>query len=135
MQTLGCKGRSPLQRLFSTFADGWPGGGLLLQRLLTGTTLLYCGILHLGKASQFVPITPHIIGAGAGILLLVGLWTPVGGVLVTIVELWVVLSRVGDPLVPLILAILGATLAMIGPGAWSIDARLFGRKHIEPPGY
>ena len=124
-----------MQRLFSTFADGWPGVGLLLQRLLTGTTLLYCGILHLGKASPFVPITPHIIGAGAGILLLVGLWTPVGGVLVTIVELWVVLSRVGDPLVPLILAILGATLAMIGPGAWSIDARLFGRKHIEPPGY
>ena len=82
-----------------------------------------------------MPITLHIIGAGAGILLLVGLWTPVGGVIVTIVELWVALSRVGDPLVPLILAILGGTLAMIGPGAWSIDARLFGRKHIEPPGY
>ena len=124
-----------LQRLFSTFADGWPGLGLLLQRLLTGTILLYCGITHLGKASQFVPITPHVIGAGTGILLLVGLWTPVGGALVTIVELWIVLLRVGDPLVPLMLAILGATLAMIGPGAWSIDARLFGRKHIEPPRY
>jgi uncharacterized membrane protein YphA (DoxX/SURF4 family) len=124
-----------LQRLFSTFADGWSGAGLLFHRLLTGTILLYCGIAHLGKASQFVPITPHVIGAGAGLLLLVGLWTPVGGVLVTIVELWIVLSRVGDPLVPLMLATLGATLAMIGPGAWSIDARLFGRKHIEPPGY
>jgi putative oxidoreductase len=124
-----------LQRLFSTFADGWPGLGLLLQRLLTGTILLYCGITHLGKASQFVPITPHAIAAGAGILLLVGLWTPVGGALVTIVELWIVLLRVGDPLVPLMLAILGATLAMIGPGAWSIDARLFGRKHIEPSRY
>jgi uncharacterized membrane protein YphA (DoxX/SURF4 family) len=124
-----------LQRLFSTFADGWPGLGLLLQRLLTGTILLYCGITHLGKASQFVPITPHTIAAGAGILLLVGLWTPVGGALVTIVELWIVSLRVGDPLVPLMLAILGATLAMIGPGAWSIDARLFGRKHIEPSRY
>jgi putative oxidoreductase len=124
-----------LQRLFSTFADGWPGLGLLLQRLLTGAILLYCGITHLGKASQFVPITPHTIAAGAGILLLVGLWTPVGGALVTIVELWIVLLRVGDPLVPLMLAILGATLAMIGPGAWSIDARLFGRKHIEPSRY
>ena len=124
-----------LQRLFSTFADGWPGVGLLLLRLLTGTILLCCGITHLGKTSQFVPITPHIIGAGAGILLLVGLWTPVGGALVTIVELWIVLLRVDDPLVPLMIAILGATLAMIGPGAWSIDARLFGRKHIEPPRY
>lgn len=129
------QGEVALQRLFSTFADGWPGGGLLLQRILTGTILLYCAITHMGKASQFVSITPNIIGAGAGILLLVGLWTPVGGVLVTIFELWIVLSRVGDPLIPLMLATLGATLAMIGPGAWSIDARLFGRKHIEPPGY
>jgi putative oxidoreductase len=124
-----------LQRLFSTFADGWPGVGLLLQRLLTGAILLDHGIMHLGQASQFMPITPHIIGAGAGILLLAGLWTPVGGALVTIVELWVVSSHAGDPSVPLMLATLGATLAMIGPGAWSIDARLFGRKHIEPPGY
>jgi uncharacterized membrane protein YphA (DoxX/SURF4 family) len=80
-------------------------------------------------------MTLDIIGAGAGILLLLGLWTPIGGVLVTIVELWFFLSRVGDPLIPLMLAILGATLAMIGPGAWSIDARLFGRKHIDPPEY
>jgi len=29
------------------------------------------------------------------------------------------------------LATLGATLAMVGPGAWSIDARLFGRKLIN----
>ena len=120
-----------MQRLFSTFADGWPGGGLLLQRLLTGTVLLYCGITHLGKASQFVPITPHLIGAGAGILLHVGLWTPAGGLLVTIVELRVVLSRDGDPLIPLMLAILSASLAMIGPSAWSVDARLFGKMHIE----
>ena len=84
-----------------------------------------------GVASQLVPITPHILGAGTGIVLLVGLWHPAGGMLVTIVELWIVLSCVGDPLVPLMLAILGATLAMIGPGAWSVDAQLFGRKHIE----
>jgi uncharacterized membrane protein YphA (DoxX/SURF4 family) len=68
-------------------------------------------------------------------LLLIGLWTPVAGVLVAIVELCFFLSRVGHPMVPLMLAVLGASLAMIGPGAWSIDARLFGRKRIEPPGY
>jgi hypothetical protein len=28
-------------------------------------------------------------------------------------------------------ATIGAALAMIGPGAWSLDARLFGRKRIE----
>jgi uncharacterized membrane protein YphA (DoxX/SURF4 family) len=71
------------------------------------------------------------IGAGAGILLLVGLWTPVVGAVVAGVEVWIAFSGAGDPWKALILATLGATLAMIGPGAWSIDARLFGRKHIE----
>jgi uncharacterized membrane protein YphA (DoxX/SURF4 family) len=74
-----------------------------------------------------------MVAAGAGVLLLVGLWTPVGGALVTIAELWIAFSRAGDPWIPIILATLGATLAMIGPGAWSIDARLFGRKHIDLP--
>ena len=30
-------------------------------------------------------------------------------------------------------AVLGLTLALIGPGEWSVDARLYGRKHIVPP--
>jgi len=73
-----------------------------------------------------------MIAAGAGILLLVGLWTPVVGAVIAASELWIVFSG-GDPSLPIVLAILGATLAMIGPGAWSIDARLFGRKHFEIP--
>ena len=74
-----------------------------------------------------------MIAAAAGILLLVGLWTPVVGTVVAIVEVWIVCSGASDPWIPIILATLGATLAMVGPGAWSIDARLFGRKHIEIP--
>jgi hypothetical protein len=31
------------------------------------------------------------------------------------------------------LAAVGAALAMVGPGVWSIDARLFGRKRIDIP--
>ena len=72
----------------------------------------------------------QITGAGAGILLLVGLWTPLAGTLLAIVEVWIALSRPADSWVPIMLATLGASLAMLGPGAWSIDARLFGRKHI-----
>lgn len=121
----------PLQRLFSTFANGWPGAGLLLQRLATAAGLLYCGLTHLKETSQFVSILPQLIGAGAGILLIVGLWTPVVGVVVAVVEVWIALSGGSDPWIPILLAALGSALAMIGPGAWSIDARLFGRKHIE----
>ena len=120
-----------MQRLFSTFADGWPGGGLLLLRALLAVLLVYSGIAHLGNASPLSVILPYLIAAVAGLLLLVGLWTPVVGALLAIVELWIVFSHVGDPWTPSILAVLGATLAMIGPGAWSVDARLFGRKYIE----
>jgi uncharacterized membrane protein YphA (DoxX/SURF4 family) len=72
-----------------------------------------------------------MVGAGAGLLLLVGLWTPAVGAVIALAEVWIVFSGDGDPWKPIILATLGTSLAMIGPGAWSIDAHLFGRKHIE----
>jgi putative oxidoreductase len=79
----------------------------------------------------------EIIGVGAGLLLLLGLWTPVAGVLAVIVKVWIAGSRLyahsGNPWFPITHAVLGAILAMVGPGAWSIDARLFGRKHINFP--
>jgi uncharacterized membrane protein YphA (DoxX/SURF4 family) len=74
---------------------------------------------------------PELLGAALSIFVLVGLWTPIAGTLVSLIEVWVVLSRGIDTWIPIILAALSATLAMIGPGAWSIDALLFGRKHIE----
>ena len=119
-----------MQRLFSTFPNSWPGRGLLLQRLVTATILLWSGFGHLREPSQFAIIFPHVIGVGAGVFLLLGLWTPVCGTLIAVVEIWVAYSS-GDAGIPIMLATLGATLAMIGPGAWSIDAHLFGRKHIE----
>jgi len=122
-----------LQRLFSTFACGWPGKGLLLQRLLTGATLLHCGIAYLRTAPQVGPVAPQIIGVGAGTLLLVGLWTPLAGCLLAIAEVWIAFSYPGDPWIPIMVAALGVSLAMVGPGIWSIDARLFGRKHIHTP--
>jgi putative oxidoreductase len=74
---------------------------------------------------------PELVGAALSVFILAGLWTPIAGTLVSLIEVCVVLSRGIDTWIPFILAALSATLAMIGPGAWSIDARLFGRKHIE----
>lgn len=122
-----------MQRLFSTFAGGWPGSALLVQRLLTAVVLGYYETACLRGTPQIATIIPQMIGAGGGILLLVGLWTPVAGMIVALVELWIVFSRFGDPWIHVMLAVLSATLAMIGPGAWSIDARLYGRKRIEAP--
>src|SRR5580700_4048448 len=93
-----------LQRLFSTFPNGWPGIGILLQRVLTATTLFCYGIPHLRDTSQFASAVPHMFAAVAGILLLVGLWTPVVGTMITIVELWIVCSSSGGLGIPIILA-------------------------------
>jgi uncharacterized membrane protein YphA (DoxX/SURF4 family) len=104
-------------------------------RLLTGTALIHFGIASLHEAPPLATATLQIIGVGLGILLLVGLWTPVAGALAAIVKLSIVFLRYfshsGDPWIPIVQAVLGAVLAMVGPGAWSIDARLFGRKRID----
>jgi uncharacterized membrane protein YphA (DoxX/SURF4 family) len=119
-----------LQRLFSTFPDGLPGTGLLLLRLVTGFVLIHHGLIG-SSAYQLEPATREWVMVGAGTFLIIGLWTPMMGVLVAIIELWIAISRPSDLCIPLLLGTLGAGLAMLGPGAWSIDARLFGRKRIE----
>jgi putative oxidoreductase len=121
-----------LQRLFSNFANGWPGRGLLFQRALTAAVLTHCVVGRLTEASWSAAF-PELIAAGLGIFILMGLWTPLVGTLVGLTEVWILFSRPTGSWNSLILATLGVTLAMIGPGAWSVDARLFGRKRIETP--
>lgn len=70
------------------------------------------------------------LSIGLGILLLAGLWTPVAGTLAAVEALWNIFSS-GHPWRWTMLATLGAALALIGPGAWSIDARLFGWRRLE----
>jgi putative oxidoreductase len=122
-----------VQRLFSTFANGWPGKALLLQRVITGAALFISAIALLRKNSPAMATAPQLIAAAAGMFLALGLWTPVMGTLVAIIELWIASARLDTPWIPILLGTFGITLAMIGPGAWSIDAKLFGRKHFETP--
>ena len=67
----------------------------------------------------------------AAALLCVGLWTPVSGCFVAAFALWTLVTKSGDPWGDILLAAIGVALSMIGPGAWSVDARLFGWKRIE----
>ena len=120
-----------MQRLFSTFANGWPGAGLLLQRVATGTVLVHRGATQLLEPSHATPDPSQIIAGCAGIFLFVGLWTPVAGTVVAAAETWAILTGTSEPWLSTVLATLGASLAMIGPGASSIDARMFGRRRID----
>jgi uncharacterized membrane protein YphA (DoxX/SURF4 family) len=60
-----------------------------------------------------------------------GLGTPYIGLLLAAVQVWLIFIGSADLWTSIVLSGLGVSLAMIGPGAWSMDARLFGRKHIE----
>ena len=107
------------------------------MRLLTSLALIHFGIDGVLASPPLTTVVLQVIGIGAGILLLVGLWTPLTGALAAIVKVAIALLRYfshsGDPWISILQAVLSAVLAMVGPGAWSIDARLFGRKRIDMP--
>ena len=133
MIELGCT----LQRLFSTFPNSWPGLGLLLFRISLSIALIYFVTpgRPAAKPSESIPFARDLIAALAGFFLIAGLWTPIMGSLVAIDEIWIALSPYSsgreEVWVHILLAILSVSVAMLGPGAWSIDARLFGRKRFD----
>lgn len=101
------------------------------MRLVAGIALLDQAVAKLRIASPIETILLAVVGASVGILLLAGLWTPIAGALVVVIELRNAFSQSGDPWFGVVLATLAAGLALLGPGAWSVDARLFGWKRIE----
>jgi putative oxidoreductase len=122
-----------LQRLFSMFPNGWPGRALLLLRLVAGFILIGHGIAILLAQNRLDVIAQQSLAITAGLFLIVGLWTPITGLVVVIVEVWSAFSGVEHLHSAVLLGTLGAALAMLGPGVRSIDARLFGRKRLDIP--
>jgi uncharacterized membrane protein YphA (DoxX/SURF4 family) len=121
-----------LRRLYSTFAGSWPGIGLLLMRLVIGPVVIGRAASQLWTDAPLHMTLASASVTGSGLLLLAGLWTPVAGAVVALIEIAQIVSVDQDPLVCLLSAALAAGLAMLGPGRWSVDARLFGWKRIEP---
>ena len=119
-----------MQRLFSTFPGGLPGAGLVLLRAAAAIPLAYTGLLTVASPS---PVILEVVAAGAAILLLIGLWTPLAGALIAVTELGLAVLHPGQPWMSVHFATMGAALAMLGPGGCSVDARLFGRKQIQIP--
>ena len=102
------------------------------MRLVVGFALVsHAGSVLLSSPPMEIVIMSVVL-AGAGLLLLLGLCTPIAGTLVALVEICSVVTVPADKLACLLLATLAASLAMLGPGQWSVDARLFGWKRIEP---
>ena len=135
--------RHRLQRLFSSFPEGWPGTGLLFLRLAIALNTMSSGIGALvGSSSQAISswaVGSLAIAVGAAIF--VGFLTPVAstvaavGYLITGVSSFLMteanhnISTFGA----FNLAAISAALVLLGPGAFSLDARLFGRREIIIP--
>jgi len=108
----------------------------LVQRVLISAITLFYGITHLLDPAGLATKLPFLVASVAALSLLLGLWTPLAGATISIVGIWVFFAVcAGHSLTAIIVAVLGATLAMIGPGIWSVDAKLYGRKHLEAPRY
>jgi putative oxidoreductase len=120
-----------LQRLFSMFPNGLPGAALLLLRLVAGAMLTTDGVIALRASPGLQTAVTQSLAIGAGVLLALGLWTPVAGVLVALVELRFAFLGTAQIRTDILLGVVGAALAALGPGVRSIDALLYGRKRFE----
>ena len=120
-----------MRRLFSSFAPGAPGIGLLVLRLAAGVTLICQEVTALLGGPPFAGAVFAALVIFAGVLLLAGLWTPIAGALVALAAIFEAISHPAARAQFAAIAIMATALALVGPGAWSVDAWLYGWKEIK----
>jgi len=122
-----------MQRLFSTFPNSWPGGGLFLLRLTLAVPAAVDALLMLLPVHSAWEATIGVVSIVTSTLVLLGLWTPYAAATLGVAQLSPLLFD-GFPVETQVSrAAIAISLVMLGPGAWSIDRRLFGRKRIDLP--
>jgi uncharacterized membrane protein YphA (DoxX/SURF4 family) len=113
------------------FPNGLPGGGLLLLRVVCSFFVVIGAQSTFGEKGQMLQFILQAIACIGALLILVGLWTPIAAILVSLLELWGAASGTKGVENAILLATLAAALGVLGPGSHSVDARVFGRKRIQ----
>jgi uncharacterized membrane protein YphA (DoxX/SURF4 family) len=137
------QGDTHLQRLFSTFPGGRPGIGLLILRASVGFTASATGASYLSGHSNSA-LGKWLLGAiliAGGVAMAAGFFTPFAALLVGLCFFGVALSWFPTPswgldeakLLAVGMIVTVVALALLGPGAFSLDGRLFGRREIVIP--
>jgi uncharacterized membrane protein YphA (DoxX/SURF4 family) len=134
--------------MFSTFPDGWPGTGLVLLRVACGALLTLQGVAYLVDyfSQRSAALVLALLAVGSGILLLIGCLTRLAAIVASLVCASGVFGWLPAPgldflaarLTYILVAIIAVAVICLGPGAFSVDAFLFGRREVviprNPPG-
>ncbi len=113
------------------FPSGLAGVALLLLRLVCALPLVWVS----GSGNAFVGLTPtYLVALVLALLALTGTFTPVACSVMLLLALLSLKGWAAPALLSILLHLLTTlSLMMLGPGAYSVDARLFGRRLIVPP--
>jgi hypothetical protein len=118
-----------IQRLFSGFPNSLPGIALLVLRVCVSAAIIIDGIhcsTHADAARVALIAAAYTVAA----LILVGLWTPIAAGVAAVIEVAAVLEGVPGVLTHIFVTAIAASVVLLGPGALSIDAYLYGRKRL-----
>ena len=117
-----------MQRLFSAFPGALPGIGLLLLRLAAALSLTALG---LSMNDTWPGAVFSILAATVACCLVIGYCTPIAAAIQAGSHLWVLVYSESICATRLVMIGLGISLLLLGPGAWSVDARLYGRRRVD----
>jgi len=126
---------------FSAFPGGWPAVALLLLRLIVGVSALGQGVLCLTQTLTWMSLLRAALLIPCGLCVLIGFATPIASLVVAFGILvmsttWHALPSerlVGCKPASFQMIAISLSVAMLGPGSLSLDARLFGRREIVIP--
>lgn len=104
-----------------------------MLRVVTGIAVVFQAVMVVRSGPPLGPTILYVLTGVVGLLLLLGLWTPIAGTVLAILASWVALLHPANPLSWILLATVGGASALLGPGGWSVDAHLFGWKRVELP--
>jgi putative oxidoreductase len=117
-----------MQRLFSTFPAALPGAGLLILRMAGALSLVSPGFFTIDSGPE--PMI-WILAATAACCLILGYCTPIAASIQAGGHLWALIYFDSLSGIRLVMISLGVSLVLLGPGAWSVDARLYGRRRVD----
>jgi uncharacterized membrane protein YphA (DoxX/SURF4 family) len=132
-----------LQRTFSGFPTGHPGIALLLLRLVVGgAASSQAWLLITADHGANTSVVVALLAFVTGLALIIGFMTPIASVLLTAGGLVLAVQPSVSGHLPLFesgmarleFIVMSAALISLGPGALSLDARMYGRREIEVNG-